>query len=323
MLGNITPLYDAVETVESFEPLRPLREEYGFDVRYAMNCDVNGQNWGLVDTMLDVGIEGFNMSINPYYGGVPLEFPDVFLWEGPSGRSIPALNGYHYTVGRTVGIGRDAEEFRDVFWPLIDRRLEATDYPLSKLLMPCIHPYGDNGPPFEGFASFCREWNRRDAVESGDLPRVRMATPADFWEHVEEHVDDLPVYRGDWTDFWNFGSVSSAAETAMNRESRRRLGVADATEAVLGALGDGKADRHPARRGEFGARDQAWWNLQFYDEHTWGPEIAVSSPGSEDVRTEWNHKANYAHEASSLSKLLQRDGVAELATQVPEDGRGS
>lgn len=322
-LANITPLYDTVELVESFAPLRTLREEYGFDIRYAMNCDVNGQNWPMVDVMLDVGIEGFNMSINPYYGGVPLQFPDVFLWEGPSGRTIPSLNGYHYTIGRTIGIGRDAEVFRETFWPLIDRRLDKTDYPLSALLMPVIHPYGDNGPPFNGFTSFISDWNEQDAVKTDDLPRIRMATPAEYWEVVRDNEDDLPVYRGDWTDFWNFGAVSSARETAMNRESRRRLLAADLTEAVASQLGSGFSERSPDRRSEPGARSRAWWNLQFYDEHTWGAEIAVSSHESEDVAAEWHHKANYAYEARSLSKLLQRDGVAEVMRQIPNEHRGA
>ena len=320
MIGNITPLYNTVELAESFEPLRTLRDGYDLTIRHAMNCDVNGQNWPLVDVLLDAGIEGFNMSINPYFGGVPLQFPDVFRWEGPSGRTIPSLNGYHYTTGRTVGIGRDAEEFSNVFWPILRRRLEETEYPLSALLMPCIHPYGDNGPPFDGFSSFVRSWNERDEVLDGDRPRIKMATPSEYWEVVQENLDDIPVYRGDWTDFWNFGSASSSFETAQNRESRRRLQVADAMESVLGVVGDRKPDRHPARRSELSARDQAWWDLQFYDEHTWGAEIAVSNHESEDVRNEWTHKARYAADASSLSKLLQRDGIAELSKQIPNAG---
>lgn len=322
MIGNITPLFNTVELVESFEPLRTLRNEYELDIQHAMNCDVNGQNWPLVDVLLDVGIEGFNMSINPYFGGVPLQFPDVFRWEGPSGRSIPALNGYHYTTGRTIGIGRDAEEFSDVFWPLIRRRLDQTDYPLPALLIPCIHPYGDNGPPFDGFSSFIRSWNEREEVMNGERPRIKMATPGEYWEIVDEYLDELPVYRGDWTDFWNFGSVSSAFETAQNRESRRRLQTADALEAILGSLGNQKSDRHPTRRSELGTRNQAWWDLQFYDEHTWGAEIAVSNHESEDVQNEWKHKASYAANASSLSKLLQRDGIAELAKQIPTQEGG-
>ncbi len=44
MFGNMTPLLDTDQFVESLLPLRRLREDYSFDIRYAMNCDVNGEN---------------------------------------------------------------------------------------------------------------------------------------------------------------------------------------------------------------------------------------------------------------------------------------
>lgn len=101
-------------------PVRRLREEYGFEIRHAMNCDVNGQNWPLVDALVDAGIRGFSMAINTHFGGAPLEWPMVFNWEGPSGRTLPTLNGYHYSTGWHLGIGHDAETFREQWWPRIE-----------------------------------------------------------------------------------------------------------------------------------------------------------------------------------------------------------
>ena len=73
-----------------------------------MNCDVNGENWSLVDLLLDVGIEGFTMAINTHFGGAPLHRPDVFWWQGPSGRKILAYNGWPYDTGWRFGIGNRA-----------------------------------------------------------------------------------------------------------------------------------------------------------------------------------------------------------------------
>src|SRR5581483_5322121 len=56
MFANITPLYDTDQLVESFQLLKPLREDFGFTIRHAMNCDVNGENWPLVDVLLDLGL---------------------------------------------------------------------------------------------------------------------------------------------------------------------------------------------------------------------------------------------------------------------------
>ena len=63
-------------------------------------------------------------------------------------------------------------------------------------------------------------------------------------------------------------------------------------------------------------RQAAWENLIFWDEHTWGADIAVSRPDADDTASQWNHKAHYAYQARSLSLLLQRDALAALARQV-------
>lgn len=320
MLANITPLYGPAQTFESLRPVQYLRDTYGFDVRYTMNCDVNGQNWPLVDALLDAGIEGFSMAINEHFGGSPMERPLPFRWEGPSGRELLALNGYHYSTGLQLGIGRDMEEFREQWWPEVKRKLDRVEYPLPSLLVQSYHPFGDNGPAYDGFTEFIRKWNEQDEVGQGELPTIEMATPADFWEVVEDHADELPVHRGDWTDFWNFGSVSSAREQAINRENRRRLLTADAAEAGLAAMGAPKDEREGTRRSTSGSRDRAWWNLHFFDEHTWGADTSVSVPHGEDAASQWNHKANLAYTARSMSQMLQRDGVAELARRVEQGG---
>lgn len=312
MLANITPLYGPAQLVESLRPVRHLREAFGFDVRHAMNADVNGQNWPLVDVLRDAGVESLTMGINTHFGGAPLERPLVFRWEGPSGESIRALNGYHYSTGLKLGIGRDADELADEWWPRVEERLAAIDYPFSILPVPSYHPFGDNGPAFDGFTSFVRAWNDRERVDDGELPAIRMATLGEWWDAVDRSDHDLPVHRGDWTDFWNFGSVSSAREQAMNRETRRRLRVADAYEAALAGLDAHREDRERTRRGPPEARDEAWWATNVFDEHTWGSDNAVTAPESEDTHSQWNHKANYAYRARSLGQLLRRDAVAEL-----------
>ena len=306
--------------METLRPLQQLREEYDFDIRFGMNCDVNGQNWPLTDALLDMGIEGFSMAINEHFGGAPLERPTVFRWEAPSGRELLAFNGYHYSTGIQLGIGRDADEFANKWWPQVERQLDRAEYPLSKLLIQSYHPFGDNGPAFDGFTDFIADWNDRDAVQSGELPGIEMATPSDWWEHVQSHVDELEIHCGDWTDFWNFGSISSAREQAVNRENRRRLLTADAIEAGLGALGAADHTRGPTRRSSSGVRDQGWWATHFFDEHTWGADTAVSVPEGEDAHSEWNHKAGYAYRGRSLSQMRQRDAVAELARRVTHQG---
>jgi alpha-mannosidase len=311
MYANLTPLYDLDQLIETFQLLRPLREDYGFTIRHAMNCDVNGENWPLVDLLLDLGIEGLTMAINTHFGGAPLHRPDVFAWEGPSGRSLLAYNGWPYDTGLRFGIGRSAEALEQTWWPRIEARLAQIAYPLPVLMAQSYHPFGDNGPAYGEFCDFIDGWNAR-----GGRPRLVMATPAMWWAAVREHRALLPAYRGDWTDFWNFGCISSAREQAVNRASRVRLRAADALAAAV--LADPAAAAHGRTAESFKRyRPAAWQALHLWDEHTWGADVSVRVPGSEETAAQWHHKAGYAYSARSLSLLLQRDALAELAQRVP------
>lgn len=44
MFLNLTPLYDTIQHIEALQLIHRLRREYGFEIRSAMNCDVNGHN---------------------------------------------------------------------------------------------------------------------------------------------------------------------------------------------------------------------------------------------------------------------------------------
>ncbi len=305
---NITPLFDTEELVEGLEPVRRLRKQYGIPIRHAMNSDVNGENWPLVDALLDAGIEGFSMATNIHFGGSPLAWPNAFHWQGPSGRSILAWNGWDYAYAYEAGIDCNAAGFRDEGWPRIDSWLREREYPLPVLMMQLFDAFGDNGPTSPTISRFVREWN-----EKVGRPRLRIAVPADWWSAVAKHAAVLPTYRGDWTDFWNFGCASSAREVAINRASRSRLRAADAAAGVIGALG---GEDEPARVPGGEAREQAGRAMYLWDEHTWGADRSVFSADDEDTAAQWNHKASFAYTARSLSLMLQRDAVAELARRV-------
>jgi hypothetical protein len=140
-----------------------------------------------------------------------------------------------------------------------------------------------------------------------------------WWDAVKPYAAQLPTRRGDWTDFWNFGCISSARETATNRSSRARLRTADAfAAALLGPktpLPTAYTARTLARY-----REDAWKYLHLWDEHTWGADLSVRAPESEDTTSQWYHKAALAYQARSLSLMLQRDALADLSRFVARQG---
>lgn len=305
MFANITPLYDTDQLIESFQLLRRLREDYGFTIEYAMNCDVNGQNWSLTDVLLDVGIKGFTMAINTHFGGAFQPRPYTFNWEAPSGRTININNGWPYDKAWREGIGRSQEEFK-LRWERLQSYLDDIDYPLPILLLQSYHPYGDNGTAFD-FTPFIDEWNANNETQ------IKMATPRIWWEAMQEYGDQLTTFRGDWTDYWNFGAISSAHEQRLNRLSRAQLRTADA---VYGALNQVESTPSWVHKVFTRHRKDAWHNLNFWDEHTWGADASIRLPYNDDTRTQWNHKADYAHKARSLSTLLQREAIGDFAQNI-------
>lgn len=309
MFANITPLVDTDQLIESLQLVSRLREEYGFTITHAMNCDVNGEPWPLVDSLLDMKIEGFSMAINTQFGGAPLNRPEIFWWQGPSGRKILAYAGWACDAGWRFGIGRDEKLFKE-WWPRIQQRMDEIDYPMPVLMMQSFHPFGDNGSAFGGFTSFIDEWNANNKS-----PHLVLATPEMWWNEVKRYAGKLPTYSGDWTDFWNFGCISSARETAINRGNRSRLRTADLVSAALIGLETPLSTTHTARV-VTRYRDDAWKFLHLWDEHTWGADQSVQAPENESTASQWYHKAAYAYQARSLSLMLQRDALADFSHYV-------
>jgi len=314
---NVTPLADAGDHAEMLQHVARLRRDYGFTITHLQNADVNGHNWPMVEAMLDAGIETFSMAINFHYGGYPFERPNLFHWQGPSGRSIPTLNNWCYPTATWCGMPNNPRKLEEHV-PLIEAALEKAGWPLPMVLLQAVAYETDNGPADIDYANFVRDWNAR-----GSGPRLRMVTWREFWKAAAPAMEKMPAHAGDWTDYWNFGSLSSARETAVARRARSRLRTADLLHAGLQGLRIGTADDrsgadHPGRDPRLllhtapGYREQAWRSLETWHEHTWGA-CTATQPRLEFSTSTWQHKAKLAWQAHSLGLLLARDGAAELA----------
>lgn len=240
---HTTPLADLGDLHDGLATARALRADLGLTITSAMNCDVNGQNWPLVDALLDAGVTGYTTAINTHTGRAPRR-PDLFRWRGPAGRVLPTFNGPPYGFAAKLGIaaGADPARLRDHGLPLLIGRLREVGWTLPAYFTQAIHPFGDNGPADADLHDFVRLWNRehagRPAASLGGaaLPRIHLGTPRAWWDFVAPHADSLPVRRGDWTDSWNYGALSRARELELHRETRARVRTAAVLLAGLGAL---------------------------------------------------------------------------------------
>ena len=273
MFANLTPLLDTDELIESLQLAGHLRRDYGFTITSAMNCDVNGENWPLVDLLLDAGVEGFTMAINTHFGGAPLARPDAFRWQGPSGRSILAYSGWPYDQGWRYGIGRSHDEFEQVWWPRVAQRLDDIDYPLPVVMVQSYHPFGDNGSAFDGFVEWIDQWN---ATGQGTAHPVRHAAPVVGRGQTRTAPTCPPIaVTGPTTGT----SARPAAPASRRSTARAACACARPMRWPRPCRAPVTPMSHPwLERTLHLYRQAAWENLIFWDEHTWGADISIAQP---------------------------------------------
>lgn len=303
---HTTPLCDAEQLARLLYPVPELRERTGLPIRVAINHDVNGQPWPLASLLLDAGVDVYLTGINIHFGGIPMSRPRVFRWRTSDGRTLRTFLGEHYSLFTqiTQSWRGDLEVVAEGLRRYLDR-LQQQGYPYDFACLTATNvPMLDNTPPDPALPRLIRTWN-----EEGRSPRLRLVTA----EMLRDRILSLPEsaleeVAGDWTDYWNFGAGSSAAETRLNRRTKHLLETAEWISAFQGWASPRARD----------AAARAWEQVNLFDEHTWGASESVSHPDSAHTRAQWAHKAHFAHEGNGLAWYAlarQLDHLAENPLQ--------
>lgn len=303
---HMTPLMDHSMVVDVLRPVKFFRD-LGIPVRSAMNTDVNGLPWGIVDALLDHGITGVSMAINEHYGHALKPWPRAFRWESPDRRIITAYNGFIYGVtsdmSMRVPTNLQEAQARVPEWAAM---WETRGYPHEFLMMQITNVrYHDNGAPQPALPDFIRRFNA-----TNPKVRLRFITISDFFDRMRQEPEDrLPLLRGDWTDWWNFGAGSTAHETTQTMRGQRDLDTAISLHAW---------HRTAEPRYETNL-DQSRRALALYCEHTWGADRSIWNPTSPETRTQQLLKLVTAPEGASIARMLRRDGLEALARDAGGD----
>ncbi|RYG44627.1 hypothetical protein EON79_14505, partial [bacterium] len=300
MEWHLTPLADLRMLVRSLENVRFFRD-LGIPVRSGMNTDVNGVPWGLVDVLLDHGIDGFSMAINSHLGGPVTPRPGAFRWVSPDGRELTVWNGFQYwhVANVLMRMPSSVEAVAEAMPPIL-AEAERRGYPLAYLPLQITNPHHpDNAAPDAGLAAFVREWNDRD-------PAIRLRTVllSEVFDRLRQ--EDLPRMSGDWTDYWNLGAGSSSRETTVLMEGLRTLDAAHEAAAWPGTL----------ERREKKNLDAAHTGLALYAEHTWGADVSITAPESIETRMQWATKSAYAYQGLGSARIVLRDALHRLAVSA-------
>src|SRR4029078_9733596 len=184
----------------------------------------SGLPWGAVAARLAHGITGVSMAINEHFGHALKPWPRAFRWQSPDGRILTAYNGFIYGVTKDImmNVPTNLQEAQAKV-PAWAELWESRGYPHEFLMMQITNVrYHDNGSPQPALPDFIRRFNATN-------PRVRLRfiTISDFFDRMRQEPEDrLPLLRGDWTDWWNFGAGSTAHETTQAMRGQRDLDTA-------------------------------------------------------------------------------------------------
>ena len=316
---NMTQLLSEYEFDTSYDALTALADA-GIPVRTEQHGDVNGTAWGSVPAMRRVGIHRLVMALNPDHGRAPFEQPTGFWWKGPDGHRVFAWLSTHYGFGEEWGIvDADVEEAERRILAFVEQLDARADYPYDTAL---VHAGNDNRWPTALFLEVVRHWNARHP----ELP-MRTTTIDEALDVLEAQASaaEVPVVRGEWSDWWSHGHGSTAREVAVYREARSLALTAQATLALSELRGDGRPElatvlgyrRAPVRlrtRDEI-ARDTAEVDEQLllFAEHTWGSWETYSKPHSTFSHSHWNGKAAMAYTAYDFARDLAVEGLFRVA----------
>jgi alpha-mannosidase len=301
MLLNWAEVADENALVHSLEPIAALRAQ-GLPVRTAMQDDVNGYAWCLVDYFDGLGIKYVTSGINDGRAIKPFKFPTPFWWESPSGKRVLAFRADHYMTGNFFAV--HTEDFRLVEreLPTYLHQLEADGYPYDRVNVQHSGYFTDNSPPSTFVCENVRKWN-----EAYEWPRLRTATVHEFLQWVEqEHGKQLPVYRAAWPDWWTDGFGCALRETAAGRHAQADLIVNQGLLSMAQLFGASLPP--PVFQNIQSVAD----NLHFYNEHTFGAAESISDPLAENTQVQWSEKSSYAWQAVMQSRMLREAAMGQL-----------
>lgn len=313
-LGSIlTGISRQEELNHYFDDAHKIEELTGVKCNTAMMSDVPGQVWGFATAMAENGVRYYSPGPNyvPFYGkigndraaAIHLKWGDrPFWWQSQSGTQKvlvwSAGRGYSWFHGWLAG--RLSVCGLEPIWQYLEE-LERDEFPYRYCyLRYTVH--GDNGPPDELMPDVIKAWN-----EKYDSPQFRISTAGEFFTEFEkEYGEVLPVYGGDMTPTWEDGAASTAAETAMNRESASRLSRAGT---LWSMLAPGEVFPHDSV-------DAAWKNVVLFSEHTWGAAGSGPEPDSKFTRDLWAKKKSYADMADAQSRAVED----RILSHIESDG---
>ena len=305
MMFNMTELPDENLYAAFLQPVRAFKEA-GIPVVSAMQDDVNGAAWCLVDFFHDIGIKYLTMGQNASRALKPFDIPTPFWWESPSGNRTLVFRADHYMTGNFLTLEQGKlDRFEPELFGYL-RNLEQKSYQYDRIAVQYSGYFTDNSAPSTPACDVIREWNAKYF-----WPRLRNATVHEFPEYMEkEHAGQLPTFRAAWPDWWTDGVGSAARETAAARRTQAEMIANQGLFSMSRLLGIALPD-------EVFVKTEAIQDaLLFYDEHTFGAAESITDPRAENSMVQWAEKSAYVWDAVKNTRMLREAALGLLQNHL-------
>ncbi|MGD0898717.1 MAG: glycosyl hydrolase-related protein [Thermoguttaceae bacterium] len=264
----------------------------------AFMADNNSLCWSVVDLFHEAGIKYYILQL---WGGESRWSAPAALFyvEGNrTGNRLLVYNAGDYTKEPFLLKSGTAERVRDAVAQKLMSLNGNTGYPYDAFL--CQFSNGDNGRMDTMVYQRIKDYNALGYA----YPRMICALPEDFFHHIEKHfAAAIPVVRGNFENWWNWGVGSTAYETSAHKSNQDRLAAGEI--AATWAIALAAPMRYPYEN-----LADAWRNMALYSEHTWG------SNGS-GVDKQWYWKRNTALAAESLANQVLRQSLVAVSSRIP------
>ncbi len=302
---NSSDLSDEATIASYLQPVKQFRDA-GIPITAAMQDDINGVPWCLVDYLKGCGINYLSMGQNDTRALRPFDRPTTFWWQSPSGNRILVNRPEHYMFGNALGILTNANTFGQALFQHLSNIMNK-GYPYDHYAIQFSGYLTDNSPPSTTACKLVEEWNKKYI-----WPRLQLATISEFGNYmVKEHAQDIPVYRGAWPDWWIDGFGSACMETAYTRHAHEDF-IANQGLMAMAVLMHSPVPVHLDQLSK-----QISTDLAFYDEHTFGAAESISDPRIENSMVQWNEKAAFTWDAVKKNGILREEIMGILQDNLP------
>ncbi len=236
--------------------MKAIEKQLGVKSDFAIMDDVPGFTSRLPQVLARSGVKYFVNGSNLFlFGGTSLTPGKIpFYWTAPDGSRILTwqtqgrLGGYTEAMADYYLDPDSLEPYtKEHFYPKelegksrleimqngVDKLLakyKDANYPYDSLMLLYLHDFISSNREAKQLLPAIREWNA-----AGKQPRIVVATPAEFFHHMETSYgkDSFPAFSGDYSGLWSEVKINSPVISANARWVQDHLPIAEAIWSLL------------------------------------------------------------------------------------------